>query len=202
VNNQNTGVMSGFGRTGNKIPKGYSAGQIQQFNPEQMGLFSSQFSNVGEDSYLSKLANGDQSTFDEMEAPALRQFSQLQGGIASRFSGMGMGNRRSSGFQNAQNSAATNFSQDLQSRRQEMRRQAIHDLMGYSNQILNQRPYDQQLIKKEQSPWYGIAGQLAGGIPGAIASFATGGGSTGSSSIFGSGGGNSIGSNAANFARY
>lgn len=124
---------------GAKTPKGFN--QFQNFTPEQMQLFQSLFSNVGPDSYLSRLAGGDQSMFEEMEAPALRQFGQLQGSIADRFSGAGMGARHGSGHNIAQNTAASEFSQDLQSKRQEMQRQAIMDLMGISNSLLGQEPY-------------------------------------------------------------
>ena len=93
-----TGSM-GYGG-GNKIPKGYEQGTLQQFTPEQMNLFKSMFGQVGPDSFLGKLAGGDQSMFEQMEAPAMRQFQGLQGQLASRFSGMGMGSRRGSGFQN------------------------------------------------------------------------------------------------------
>jgi len=56
----------------NNIPSGYELGKIQQFTPEQMNLFKTMFGNVGPDSYLGKLAGGDQATFDQMEKPALR----------------------------------------------------------------------------------------------------------------------------------
>ena len=54
-----------------------------------------------------------------MEAPALKQFSGLQGNLASRFSGMGSGARRSSGFQNTSNQAASDFAQQLQANKQD-----------------------------------------------------------------------------------
>ena len=154
---------------GDKIPKGYRAGQLQQFTPEQMNLFQQAFGHVGPDSYLSRLASGDQSQFAEMEAPALRQFNELQGNIASRFSGMGIGARRSSGFQNTQNAAASNFAQDLASRRMELQNQAIRDLMGLSGQLLQQRPYDRFLVEKQQDQgfnWGGLGGGLLGGLGG------------------------------------
>jgi hypothetical protein len=140
--------MFGSGGGGNKIPKGYQSGQMQQFTPEQMQLFQSLFGHLGEGSYLSRLAGGDQSFFDEVEAPAKRQFSGLQGNLASRFSGMGTGARNSSGFQNTATQASSDFAQDLQSRRQGLQRQAITDLMGMGNQLLGQRPYEQFLTKK------------------------------------------------------
>lgn len=144
--------MSSMIGAGNKVPTGYKVGQMQKFSPEQMELFNSLFGHLSPDSYLSRVAGGDQSMFSEMEAPALRQFSELQGGLASRFSGMGMGSRRSSGFQNTMNAASSQFAQDLQSRRQELQRQAIMDLMGLSSNLLGQRPYEQFLVQKQRKP--------------------------------------------------
>jgi hypothetical protein len=167
-----------MGSSGNKTPEGYNQYQVQSFTPEQMQLFSQMFSNVGPDSYLGKLAGGDQSAFAEQEAPALRQFSALQGGMASRFSGMGTGGRKSSGFQNTMNQASSDFAQDLQSKRMKTRMDALRELMGFSNQLLGQKPYESGLVAEAQEP-PGFAESFAGGmgaaIPGAIAGFATGG---------------------------
>lgn len=138
------------GAGGDVIPKGYRAGQIQNFTPEQMQQFSQLFSLLGEDSDLFKMAMGDQSYFDEMEAPAMRQFNELQGGLASRFSGMGMGGRKSSGFQNTSSAAASNFAQDLQSNRQNLSRQALRDLMEMSHSLMNEKPYERILSGKRQ----------------------------------------------------
>jgi len=156
-----------------KVPSGYKKFAIQQFTPEQMDLYQQIFGHLGPDSYLSRLAGGDQSQFEEMERPAMRQFNELQGGIASRFSQSGTGSRRSSGFQNTMSSAASNFAQDLQSKRLGMRNQALQDLMGYSNQLMGQRPYEQGLVKKDQSSsgW----GSLAGAGLGAVGGFFAGG---------------------------
>lgn len=142
------------GTGGNVIPKGYRQGQLQQFNPEQMQLFQQMFGHVGPDSYLSRLAGGDEGIFNQIEAPALRQFGQLQGNIASRFGGMGgTSGRRSSGFQNIMSQASTDFAQNLQSQRQSLQQNAIKELMGLSNELLGQRPYEQFLTKKEMPFW-------------------------------------------------
>ena len=173
------GLRGPTGQVGNKTPSGYKSGQLAQFTPEQMQLFQQLFSHVGPESFLSKLSGGDQSTFGEIEAPALRQFNELQGGLASRFSGMGMGARRSSGFQNTATSAASNFAQELQAQRQGLQRQAIMDLMGISSNLLGQRPYENYILPKQQkSPGlieslFGAApkeslGALAGGLQGAV----------------------------------
>lgn len=130
---------------------GYRHFQTQQFTPEQMQLFQSLFGQLGPDSFLGKLAGGDQSTFEQLEAPAMRQFGELQGGLASRFSGMGTGARKSSGFQNTANQASSDFAQQLQSNRLGLQRQAMGDLMGFSNQLLGQRPYNQFAQEKPRS---------------------------------------------------
>jgi len=158
-------VMSrSSGATGDKIPSGYKAGRISNFTPEMMELFRSLFSHVSPDSYTGRLAGGDQSLFEEMEAPALRQFSGLQGNLASRFSGMGsFGGRSSSGFQNTINQASSDFAQDLQSKRQALQRQAIMDLMGMGNTLLGQRPYENFLVPKEKGFWESLMGGMASG---------------------------------------
>ena len=174
---------------GNVIHKGYKAGQLQQFSPEQMQLFQQLFSHAGPDSYLSKLAGGDESFFEQNEAPAWRTFNQAQGQLASRFSGAGMGARRGSGFQNASNQYASDFAQDLASRRQGLQRQAIQDLMGIGSSLLGQRPYERFLTEKPENKTAELVGKLGGFVPGLVSSF-MGGGSPGSAakgslSIFG-----------------
>jgi len=151
-------------RAGNKIPSGYKSGQLQQFTPEQMQLFQSLFGHLGPESYTSRLASGDENLFAEMERPALKQFSGIQGNIASRFSGMGSGARNSSGFQNTLNQETSDFAQKLQSRRQELQRQAIGDLMGYGNTLLGQRPYEQFLTKNKPSFFENIMGGVEGAL--------------------------------------
>lgn len=161
--------------SGTKLTGGYKQGQMQQFTPEQMDLYKQMFSHLGPDSYTARLAGGDQSLFDEMEAPGLRQFNELQGGIASRFSGMGAGARKSSGFQNTTTAAAQDFAGQLQANRQQMQQQAIKDLMGMSNDLLNQRPYENYRVepREKKSGWQQfaagalpLAGAAAGGYAG------------------------------------
>lgn len=152
-----------------KIPSGYKKGSLQQFTPEAMQLYQQMFGHVGPESYLARLAGGDQSMFEEIEAPAHRQFNEQLGGIASRFSGMGLGGRRTSGFQNAVTAAGSNFAQDLQAQRQGIQRQAIQDLRGLSMDLLGQRPYQNFLIKKQPKQgtnWGGIGGGALGGVAG------------------------------------
>jgi hypothetical protein len=161
-----TGYRAPTGNTsfGNVTPKGYDQGRMQQFTPEQMQLFQSMFSQVSPGSNLAKLAGGDQSFFEQMEAPAFRQFNQLQGNLASRFSGQGLGGRKSSGFQNTMSAAGSNFAQDLQSRRQELMRQAQQDLFGMSQNLLGQRPYENFLQPQEKRKSF-LEQLLGGALP-------------------------------------
>lgn len=181
-----TGSNMGMRTGGPKVSYGKSQGgqtpfNMQQFTPEQMQLFQQMFGHLGPDSFLGRLAGGDESMFKEMEAPAWRQFQGLQGQTASRFSGGETGNprevssRRSSGFNNTMNQASSDFSQALQSQRMGLQNQAIQDLMGMSNQLLGQRPNMQGFMKKSPSFWQqllaglgGAAGQFSGGLGGQI----------------------------------
>jgi len=158
-----------------KAPKGYMARTQQIYTPEQLRLFQSSFGRVGNDSYLGRLAGGDQSQFEQLEAPALRQFGALQGNIASRFSGGtgagSLGQRRSSGFQQTQNAAASDFAQQLQAQRMGIQQQAIRDLHSMSQELLGNRPYEQQLIEKQapKSGFGSFLGQTAGTGLGSLA---------------------------------
>jgi len=174
-----TGMNTSTGFYKEKIPKGYGKFKVEQFSPEQMDLYKNSFGNVGQDSYLSKLAGGDQEMFDQIEAPALRQFNQLQGNTASRFSGMGSGARRSSGFQNEMGQQSSNFAQQLQAQRQGLQQNALRDLHTMSMELLNQRPYETGLYEKPQgTDWGQVIGSFGGMIPG-MASAAFGKGSFG-----------------------
>jgi hypothetical protein len=164
--NSRTG-NKGMGATGgNKIPKGYEHVQMQNFTPEMMQLFQQLFGNLGPDSFLSKLAGGDQATFDKLEAPALQQFQGLQGQTASRFSGMGTGAQHSSGFKNTMNQASSDFAQQLQSNRIGLQQGALQQLHELSNSLLQQRPYEQGLVEKQGSGWMKFLESILGGAAG------------------------------------
>lgn len=170
------------GGRGDVIPKGFRKGQVQNFTPEQMELYQRMFGFIDPESDLARLAGGDESRFSEIEAPAKRQFSDILGGISSRFSGGSgrgsLGGRHSSAFQNTATAAASNFAQDLASRRQDLQRQAVMDLMGISNTLLGQRPYEQFLQPKQQkepSGWETFGQSALKSLAGAGAGFLTGG---------------------------
>ncbi len=164
-----TGTLKRGGISGDVIPKGYRAGQLQQFTPEQMDLFQQLFGHLGPDSFLSKLAGGDEEGFEQMEAPAHRQFQGQLGQLASRFSGMGTGGRQNSGFQNTATAATSNFSQDLASKRMDLQKNALSDLMSFSQMLMGQRPQERFLAEKPQqqsSGWGGTIGAALGGLGG------------------------------------
>jgi hypothetical protein len=184
----NVGPTSTGKYSGDKIPSGYKGGKIQQMDDRQIELMNQLYPHLSPDSYLSRLAGGDEGLFEEMERPALRQFGGLMGNLASQFSGQGMGARRSSTFQNATYQAGSDFAQQLQAKRQGLSRQALKDLFEMSNQLMGQRPYERTLTKKQESPWAGIFGKLGGVVPGLVSSWAGGGSPSsaieGASSIF------------------
>lgn len=159
-----SGSSAGQNMTGgNIIPRGYKQGQLAQFTPEQQQLFQHLFSNVGPDSYLSRLSSGDEAAFQQAEAPAYRHFGEALGQLGSRFSQLAPGSmsaQRSSGFKQAGGQLASDFAQDLASKRMGLQRQALIDLMGLSESLLSQRPYEQFLIKKQpkQSWWQKLLG--------------------------------------------
>lgn len=137
--------------------------QGTRFSPEQMQLFQGLFSHVGADSQTSRLARGDKATFDQIEAPALQQFGALQGQLASRFSGAGMGARHSSGFQNASTQATQDFASQLQSKRHDLQRNALKDLMEHSGMLLEQKAaYGDEDPQEDEPWWYSL---IAGGLP-------------------------------------
>jgi hypothetical protein len=145
-----------------KTPSGYRQFAQNMYTPEQERVFGNAEGLISPDSFTSRLARGDQSAFGEMEEPALRQFNDITGGIASKFSGMGMGSRNSSGFQNALTSAGQDFASQLQSKRMELRNQAIKDMMGMTSEFLGYKPQEKGLVQKRQKqPSWAQQGFLA-----------------------------------------
>jgi len=157
---------------GNKIPKGHALGQIQQFTPqmmEQLKYLMSVFSD--EKNISSKLMGGDEETFQDIENPELRQFNEQQGALSSQFSGMGTGARRSSGFQNTSQQAASQFAQKLAMNRQNLQRQGSVDQFNMGTQLMGFRPKEKFLSErspKSKTNWGGAIGTVGGGVIGGI----------------------------------
>jgi hypothetical protein len=172
-----SGVSGGRGgASGDIIPKGQRAGQLQQFTPEALQMYQQLFGQIGPESDIFKMASGDQSYFDEMEKPALRDFGGIMGNIASRFSSQGMGARRSSGFQNTVNKEGSDFAQRLAANRQGLSRQALKDLFEMSHMLMNEQPFERIYGgKREKEPkkalggWGSTVGAVGGGAAGFFA---------------------------------
>lgn len=114
---------------------------------------------------LSKLAGGDPSQFEALEAPAYRQFAGLQGSTASRFSGMGQGARHSSGFQNTMENQSTDLAERLQSQRMGLQQGAIDQLLSIYGNLMQNDPYEMMLMQQKQrkpSKWQQL---LGGSLP-------------------------------------
>lgn len=165
------------GLAGSNIPAGYRGGSIQQFTPEESALRQQNMALLGPNSKLRGMAEGSDEGFADFENYANRQFQEFSGQNASRFSGLGMGARRGSGFQNAQTQGAQDFAGQLSMQRQGLQRQALMDLMGLSDTLLGQREQEQILLPKSQkSKWWepllSGAGQAAGQAAGSAGTMA------------------------------
>lgn len=157
----------------NKAPSGYKTGQLQKYGPQEMGLYNQLAGMAAPESYLSRLAGGDEEMFNQIEAPAHRLFQEKQGQLASRFSGMGLGGRNSSGFQNAANQQTSDFAQSLAANRQQLQRQATMDLRDLIDQLLGRNnPKENYLVpkrEKKSSGWGALGGATLGGVGGFFA---------------------------------
>ena len=107
---------------------------------------------------LSDIAGGDQSKFTALEAPAQRQLQELQGGISSRFSGMGSGARHSSGHQNTQSGAAVDLAERLQGQRLGLQQNAWKQLLGIHSDLMANPTHESFLMKDKEPAWQKWAG--------------------------------------------
>lgn len=138
-----------YGATGSNIPNsniaGYRLKQKPNFTPDQMKLFQQLLGGAqgglgGGLDYLGKLAGGDEEAFQEMEKPAYSAFQGQLGNIGSRFAGAGA--IGSSAFQNATAGAAKDFAEDLGAKRHGIQMGALDKLLGLSERLLGQQPYE------------------------------------------------------------
>jgi len=145
---------------------GYNLRNIPQYGPQQMQLFERLLGSLlggggleGGVDFLSRLAGGDESMFEELEAPAYASFQKTLGDLGSRFAGLGA--LDSSGFQQATSGAASELAQNLQAQRLGLQSGAIERLLGLSDRALQARPYETYLEAKPD--WLGGLGKLLGG---------------------------------------
>lgn len=145
------------------IPKGYEKFKTKQYEPEQLDIWKQIYKNLGRESYLQRLAGGDEELFEEMEEPAWRKFSEAQGQIGSRYSQLApgaMSAQRGSGFKQRQGALGREFAENLTARRQELKSKAMEDLMKFSEMFLQQKPFERGLAakpKKEGFDWGQVA---------------------------------------------
>lgn len=158
---------------------GYQSIQTPTKNAQQMGLFDQLYggSKNGIDSALrgltSQAQGGNEDYWSQLEAPARREFGQLQGNIASRFSRMGSGARRSSGHQNAQSGAATDFAERLGANRINLQKQAWDQLLGMGSHLFDSNLMETSLIPKKKK-WWESLGEGIAGVGGNISGIAGG----------------------------
>lgn len=131
---------------------GYKQKNLSRFTPQQSQLLESMIEKLtggqglsGGIDWLSRIAGGDEETFEAMEKPAYSAFNKQLGEIGNRFAGVG--GLDSSGFQNATAGAAKEFGEGIGANRIAMRNQSIERLLGLSNNLLNKQPYDSFLEK-------------------------------------------------------
>lgn len=163
-------MATGYGY-GAKTPKGYETYQLPTMEPGIHDMFMKLLGGAGQGALgglqnLQKLAGGDQSYFQQLEAPAFRQFEGAMGQLGSRFAGMGMGAGKSSGMKFAAGGMASDLSQQLQSQRMGLQQNAISQLMGMSQNLLGMPTMEYGLAKKPNM-WEQIFGPLLGSIGGA-----------------------------------
>jgi hypothetical protein len=147
---------------------GYNQVTIPNKTPQQMGLFNQGAEGLSQgfpqilQQLMQMAQGGDEKSWGQLEAPAMRQFGELQGNIASRFSGAGTGARRSSGFNNAQSGAATDLAERLQSNRLGLQNQAQQSLMQMYQNLIGQDLNTTSLIPKKKKWWEELIPSLAG----------------------------------------
>lgn len=170
----------------NSRNSGYNSFQLPTKNPQQMmamqqGL-SSLMPHLGNSfDRLGKLASGDDSAYSSLEAPAFRDLQAALGQTASRFSGMGTGARRSSGFNLAASDTARQLAENLQSQRLGLQGGFMNQLMSLYSNLLGQDTFENTLVPKQKPYWQEFATALAPSLGQAAGSF---GGSAGLLKLF------------------
>lgn len=154
-----TGMASGLSGTGLRqitLPK--MSPQKSSFYNEILGQLRPGMSSTVQN--LSGIAGGDTSSLAPLEQQAMKDFAGLQGGISSRFSGLGSGARQSSGFQNVMGEQASDLASQLAAQRMSLQQSAQDRLMNLFSQLMGQDEFDTFLTeKKKKLPlWKSILG--------------------------------------------
>lgn len=108
--------------------------------------------------FLTRLLSGDESLFEELDAPAIRAFEeQIAPGIAERFSAAGAGSQRSSAFQQQLASAGAGLARGLSENRTALRMGAADRLSQLLDRPLGVKATpNQQLVPAD----YGFLGNF------------------------------------------
>ena len=148
-----------FGGSSSGASSKYKQTQLPNMAPNQMELLNQLIGGIkpgvsGGIQYLNKLASGDESLFQQLEAPAHRQFEENLGKIGNRYSHLGA--QDSNYFENAVSGEGAKMAENLASQRMGLQNQAIKQLLGQSNQLLGAKPYEYGF--EEKNPFEGIPG--------------------------------------------
>jgi hypothetical protein len=164
------------GLTGDKAKQGstYNKGQLQGLDQliqsikggmggPQQDITQQQGFQQGND-FFNSLFN-DPEFFNKFEAPAMRQFDELQGDIGNRFAGMGSGSTGSTGFRNVMAREGQNLSSNLAAQRGQMQQGAIPQMLGYAQQpVSNWMTQMQQAFQPTQNQYTPAAPGFGGNI--------------------------------------
>lgn len=158
-----------------KIPKGFGMYSLPTMGGGQADIYNmlkSGFEGGGGDVYknLFGLAQGKSDLFQQLEAPALRQFQQqIAPQIAGRYAGSGISG--SSGMQNSLAAAGQSLAENLQAQRMGLMERSMQNVLGLGNTLLGTPTqqfglYQKENLLKEIMQMLGSAGAQVGGIYG------------------------------------
>lgn len=126
-------------------------------------------------------AGGTPEQWQQLEAPALRQYQQLVGGIGARYSGLGMGAQKSSAFQNELSGSAADLAERLQGQRMGLQQNALNQLLSLYQSLIGADTFENAFLPKKKPFWQELIGSLAPGVGAAGSQF---GGMAGLMSLF------------------
>lgn len=168
------GTASGATEPKSKI-SGYDVAQLPTMSPTQIQLFERILGSArpGVESSISDisgLARGDEQAFAPMEKYARKQFQGTLGDIASRFSGLGLGGRHGSAFENAVEGAGSDLAERLALHRMGYQRQAQQELLNLAQALLGAKTHETFLQPEKKSFWqqlFGAGAPILGAAAGA-----------------------------------
>jgi hypothetical protein len=103
--------------------------------------------------------------WQQLEAPALRQYQQLVGGIGARYSGLGSGGaQKSSAFQNELSGSAADLAERLQGQRMGLQQNALQQLLGLYQNLIGTDTFENVFLPKQKPWWQEFASAIAPGI--------------------------------------